>query len=249
LTHGVARFALHPRQWPTRLSFGLFRPVKLGEMKTHPAHFLFPIILAALTALTAQGAPSDPQQASSKPHAKAHAASSAPGEGTLQDGIYRNSFFGFACKVPYGWVDRTSDMAGTAEPGESMLLLSVFERPPQATGEGVNSAIVIAAESASSYPGLKTAADYFGPLTEVTTSKGFKVVEEPYEFAAGSKAMVRSDFSKESGAATVYQASLAILEKGYAVSFTFLGSNKEDVDQLIEGLSFGASTAHSKAAK
>src|SRR4051812_8526054 len=144
--------------------------------------------MALLTGYAAQVAPAQLPQASSKPHVKAHAAPSAP-EGTLQDGIYRNPFFGFSCKVPYGWVDRTADMAGDAELRKSMLLLAVFERPPQATGGGVNAAIVIAAESASSYAGLKTAADYFGPLTEVTTSKGFKVVEEPYDFPVGGKMM------------------------------------------------------------
>jgi len=33
---------------------------------------------------------------------------------------------------------------------------------------------------------LKTAADYFGPLTELTTSKGFTVVNQPYLFTVGT---------------------------------------------------------------
>jgi hypothetical protein len=140
-------------------------------------------------------------------------------------------------------------MSDDVEAGKSIVLLSVFERPPEATAEGVNSAIIIAAESAASYPGMKTAADYFGPLTEVTTSKGFKVVEEPYEFAVGGKALARSDFSKEVSGATLYQASLVTIEKGYALSFTFLGSTKDNVDALIEGLSFGAPAAHPKPLK
>ena len=151
--------------------------------------------------------------------------------------------------MPYGWVDRTSEMSGDAEPGKSMVLLSVFERPPEATGEGVNSAIVIAAESAASYPGLKTAADYLGPLTEVTTSKGFKAIEEPYELSLGAKTLVRSDFSKEVSGTVLYQASLIMLEKGYALSFTFLGSNKDEVDTLIDGLSFAGSDRHLRPGK
>jgi hypothetical protein len=206
-------------------------------------------VMGLLMTCAAQVAPSDPPQASSKPHAKAHATAPTPVEGTLQDGVYRNPLFGFSCKTPYGWVDRTSDMSGNGEAGNSMVLLSVFERPPEATGEGVNSAIVIAAEAVASYPGLKTAADYFGPLTEVTTTKGLKVVEEPYEFAVGSKAVARSDFSKEVNGTTLYQASLVTIEKGYALSFTFMGGTKDDVDTLVEGLSFGNSSAHPKPAK
>lgn len=186
-------------------------------------------------------------QASSKP--RAHLAST-PDPGSVTEGVYRNAFFGFSCKIPFGWVERTAQMQEGSEPGKSLLLLSVFERPPEAKGDTVNSAVIIAAESVASYPGLKSAGDYFGPLTELTTSKGFKVVNEPYEVPVGSKQLVRSDFSKDMGPLTMYQASLAALERGYVLSFTFLGGNEDEVDQLIEGLSFsgGAKTAKPKPA-
>jgi hypothetical protein len=186
-------------------------------------------------------------QASSKP--KSHQAS-APDPGSVTEGVYRNAFFGFSCKIPFGWVERTAQMQEGSEPGKSLLLLSVFERPPEAKGDTVNSAVVIAAESVASYSGLKSAADYFGPLTELTTSKGFKVVNEPDEVSVGSRQLVRSDFSKEMGALTMYQASLVALERGYVLSFTFLGGNEDEVGQLIEGLSFsgGAKTAKPKPA-
>jgi hypothetical protein len=186
-------------------------------------------------------------QASSKP--RAHQ-TSTPDAGSVTEGVYHNAFFGFSCKIPFGWVERTAQMQEGSEPGKSLLLLSIFERPPEAKGDTVNSAVVIAAESVASYPGLKSAADYFGPLTELTTSKGFKVVNEPYEVSVGSKQLVHSDFSKEVGPLTMYQASLVALERGYVLSFTFLGGGEDEVDQLIEGLSFsgGAKTARPKPA-
>ena len=59
--------------------------------------------------------------------------------GSLENGIYRNSRFGFQFKVPYGWVDRTEQMRDNSlDPGKSILLLAVFERPPEAKGETVN---------------------------------------------------------------------------------------------------------------
>lgn len=172
--------------------------------------------------------------ASSKPSGKPQPASKA---GTLQDGNYRNSYFGFSCKLPYGWVDRTSEMSADAESGKSMVLLSAFERPPQATGESVNSAVVIAAESVDSYPGLKSAADYFGPLTELTTAKGFKVVNEPYDFAVATRSLVRGDFRREASP-SMYQSSLVLLQKGYWVSFTFVGGSEDEVNDLIDNLHF-----------
>ncbi|HYL13468.1 MAG TPA: hypothetical protein VEV41_10545 [Terriglobales bacterium] len=180
------------------------------------------------------------QSPSSSSKARAHL-NAPPDPGTVNQGTYRNPSFGFSYKVPFGWVERTEQMRqdSSATP-KSLLLLSAFERPPEAAGDTVNSAVLIAAESVSSYPGLKTAGDYFGPLTEVATGKGFKVANEPYEVELGAERLVRADFTKELGKLTMYQASLVILEKGYAVSFTFIGGSEDEVQQLIEALQFGS---------
>lgn len=118
------------------------------------------------------------------------------------------------------------------------VLLAAFSRPPEATGADVNSSIVIAAESTATYPGLKEAAQYFGPLTEVATAQGFKVVIEPYEFAVGGKLMVRGDFEKDRGTRAMHQTTLAMLAHGYAVSVTFIGGTNEEIEELIGNLSF-----------
>jgi hypothetical protein len=181
------------------------------------------------------------QQSSSRPESRARVASSLAG--SLRQGNYRNLHFGFSYKVPFGWVERTAEM-GQADSGESadsskaQVLLAVFERPPQAVGSTVNSAVVIAAESVSSYPGLKDAVDYCGPLEDATTARGFKVVNEPYEFSVGARRVVREDFSKGLDKLTMQQASLVILEKGYVVSFTFIGSSDDEIADLISRLSF-----------
>lgn len=159
--------------------------------------------------------------------------------GSIENGTYLNPAFGFQYKVPFGWVDRTEQMRDpAADSSKSILLLATFERPPEAKDETVNSAVVITAESTSSYPGLKTAADYFVPLSDVATGKGFSVTNEPYYFSVGSKRVVRGDFSKKLGQVTMFQSSIAVLEKGYFVSFTFLGGSEDEVNESIENLSF-----------
>ena len=157
--------------------------------------------------------------------------------GVLSADIYRNSFFGFNYKLTYGWVDRTAGMQQGDDPAK-LLLLSAFERPPEATGSTINSAVVIAAEKISSFSGLKTASDYFGPITELATAKGFSVVNEPHDFVVGTKRLVRGDFAKPRSSLTMYQTSLVVLEKGYALSFTFIGGSSDEIEQLIERLSF-----------
>ncbi len=171
----------------------------------------------------------------------------APQLGSMSDDAYLNQSFGFRFKVPFGWVDRTEQMREDSSE-KSLLLLATFERPPEASGDSVNSAVVITAENTSVYPGLKRAADYFGPLSEVVTAKGFKVVNQPYDFEVGSKQVAREDFSKEIGKVTMYQSSLVTLDKGNVVSFTFLGGSQDEVDQLIANLIFSP-PSHAAAKK
>jgi hypothetical protein len=120
------------------------------------------------------------------------------------------------------------------------VLLAAFSRPPEATGEDVNSSIVIAAERSTSYPGLKDAAQYFGPLTEVATAQGFTVVNQPYPFLSGTKMLVRGDFAKDRGTRAMHQSTLVMLGRGYAISFTFIAGTEDELEELIQGLRFQA---------
>ena len=176
-----------------------------------------------------------PASRSSKPSDQARSA--VPEAGAISAGVYRNSTFGFSYKLPYGWVDRTADMQDdSAEAARSRVLLASFERPPEATGDSINSAVVIAAEPLSA--GTKTAAEYFDTLTAVSTAKGFKTEGDPHEFSVATTRLVRGDFSKARGILTMRQTSLVWLQKGYAVSFTFIGGSEDEVNELIEKLSF-----------
>lgn len=242
-------------------------PVTLNGMKARfrPASCIFAVIFLVCV-LSAQSGTQQPSPSSSKPASSAHGQPSAPDAGVIANGVYRNSFFGFSYKLPFGWVDRTEDMRGNpeqpaqpsanaaerpqagaeagAEPGaeahpKPIVLLATFERPPEATGDTVNSAVVFAAEPVASYPGLRNPEHYFGPLTELTKSKDFTVVNEPYEFPVDAKPLVRGDFSKPRGKLTMYQSTLVMMQKGYVISFTFIGGSDEEVDELVEGLSFG----------
>jgi hypothetical protein len=134
----------------------------------------------------------------------------------------------------------TKDKQNSAPSGR--VLLAAFSRPPEATGEDVNSSILIATESVAAYPGLKEAAQYFGPVTEVAKARGFQVTEEPHEFQVGAKTLVRGDFQKDVGTRVMRQSTLVMLARGYALSFTFIGGTEDEVDQLIEGLNFQVST-------
>ena len=171
-------------------------------------------------------------------------------DGTLKDGVYTNREFGFTCVVPSGWVLRTAEMntrdetasADNQRKSDSRVLLSAFSRPPEAVAEDVNSSILIAAEPVASYPGLKEAVQYLAKVSEIATSRGFSEQRDPYEIAVGSRTLVRQDFQKDVGSRLMRQSTLVMLAHGYAVSFTFIAGTQQELDDLIEGLNFVAST-------
>jgi len=163
--------------------------------------------------------------------------------------LYRNTTFGFRYQIPYGWVDRTRILQEGNEVGKGEVLLAAFERPPEATGDTVNAAVVIASESASSYPGLKRAEDYLGPLTELAIAKGFHADGEPYGLEVESRQLLRADFIKQLGAGsvgdktisdklTMRQCTLVSLAKGQVLSFTFIAGSEDELDDLMDGLHF-----------
>jgi hypothetical protein len=190
-------------------------------------------------------------QAQSKaPATKPRAKPATPSSEDAQ--LFRNSTFGFRYQIPYGWVDRTQQMQEGNEVGKSEVLLSVFERPPEAVGDTINSAVVIAAESAGAYPGLKKAEDYLGPLNELTTAKGFKPDGDPYSLEVESRQLLRADFVKTidvratNDKLTMHQCTLILFAKGQIVSFTFIAGSEDDLDDLMDGLHFGAAKSSAK---
>ena len=205
---------------------------------------------AQSTSSSSSSAAFSPASSAQQARKSAPAADARLDPGSVSNSVYRNSGFGFTCKIPAGWVLRTEEM-NAREEGNSApdagkagrVLLAAFARPPQARGEDVNSSILIAAESVAAYPGLKEAGQYFGPVTEIAKAQGFDVDGEPYEFEVGAKTLVRGDFEKDIGTRVMRQSTLVILARGYAVSFTFIGGTVDEVEELIAGLSFGTPRA------
>lgn len=198
--------------------------------------------VAAIVLSCALYAQQTPKPAAPPASSRRAASQSVPDPGVLTDNLYRNPTFGFTYKVRYGWVDRTAQMNQDADaPAKSTVLLSAFERPPDAAGDSINSSVLIAVEPASAYPGLRNAEHYFGPLSELAKTHGLTVINEPYSVPAGAKQVMRGDFSKPLGGLTLYQSSLVMMQNGYVISFNFIAGSEDEVDQLVEALSFAKS--------
>ena len=165
--------------------------------------------------------------------------------GTYDDSthLYRNRTLALTLKVPYGWVDRTKSMnADASDPAQGTVLLAAFERPPEAAAADLNPTLLIAAEPVASYPGLKTAEDYYAPLKEVATAKGLEPAGDPYDFVVGSRKLLRADFTLKTDRATTYQVTLVLVTRGSIVSVTAIAATANDASQLLSGLNFTSLT-------
>jgi hypothetical protein len=214
------------------------------------------LVSASFAQQPAAARPTAIGQSSSAQHARKTlpGAASRLDAGSVSNGVYRNPGFGFTCKIPAGWVLRTQEMNAPnnedaeTDPGQAAnalakggrVLLAAFSRPPEARGEDVNSSILIAAESVEAYPGLKEAAQYFGPVTEVAKARGLELIEDPYELEIGTKTVVRGDFQRDVGTRVMRQSTLVVLGHGYLLSLTFIGGTEDEVEELVQGLGFGA---------
>jgi hypothetical protein len=170
--------------------------------------------------------------------------------GAVTDGVYRNKTLGLTWKIPEGWVLRTEEMNEGAnrelQQGAGKVLLAAFSRPPAAQGEDVNASILIAAERASAYPGLKEPVQYLAVLEEFPKSQGFTADVEPYEIAVGPKTLVREDFHKDVGSRVMRQSTMAMLAHGYAVSITVIGGTEDEIEDLLDGLEFAPAKTPAK---
>jgi hypothetical protein len=216
--------------------------------------FVFSRSILALSQTTETPGPGTSSSRQTRPSAKLpkqSASAESPDRGSVSDTVYRNSTFAITYKIPFGWVQRTDAMSDpTSKTAGSRALLAVFERPPEAAGDNVNSAVIITAESLSEYPGLDQAVDYFDVLDEITSSKGLKVLNPPYEFPVGTKKLARGDYSKKlSDDVTMYQACLVMLERGYVVLFTFIAGSEDELESLIMELKLGPAPKRPAAPK
>jgi hypothetical protein len=219
------------------------------------------LVLVMGLALHAQTQAQSPASSPAKPAAS----NTVLDPGTITNGVYRNKTLALSCKIPPGWVLRTDELnaleekraeedkkneegkdegkkeerpAPAASSTGAKVLLAAFSRPPEARAEDVNASILIAAEPAAAYPGLKDAAQYFFPLTEVAKAQGFTPDEDPYDIAIGTKVLVRADFHKNVGTRVMRQSTLVMLAHGFAISITVIGGTEDEVEDLIDTLTF-----------
>jgi hypothetical protein len=198
--------------------------------------------------------PAAPSSAS-KEESKPQNDSAGIDSGTFSQDVYVNRFLGIRYQAPPGWtphgeetqkeimavgkslVDQntsTGKIVAARSDERTHQLLTLFQYPLGTPGVD-NQLVQIMAEDVRFAPGIKSGRDYLLNVERVLKLMKTmpKFDEEPKEVTYGAKSMYCMNITTNMPSKTVYQAMVATVLKGYAVSFAFTSYSIEARDQLV----------------
>jgi periplasmic protein TonB len=161
-----------------------------------------------------------------------------PDSGVLNGRRYVNSYFGFSYRFPEGW---TGNALRYPAVGESKMY-PLFSANPQAA-------------NATDVRYVSINADYLPPNTAIRTPKDFLEVavnaqassfdalhtDKHYVFAGKQFYRVDMVSKPEPGSPIFYQSQISTLLRSYAITFSFMAANSDDMEELVrtmESLNF-----------
>jgi hypothetical protein len=182
-----------------------------------------------------------------------------PDYGSLYNGVYSNSFFGFSVRYPKGWVvhgDATNRhlrefgkerAVGTgalpAELAEVMLkstyqLLTTFQYALGTPNIEVNPSFIVVAENVSHAPAIVDGRDYLLYVRPLMIKQGFESIrEEPIQLVLAGRKFFRQDSRMQVGGMTIQQAIIITVINGYALAFILTGNEQQSIDGMANAVS------------
>lgn len=177
------------------------------------------------------------------------------GFGTLENGIYRNEYFGMRVVLPEGWhpldeegkkkvmemgrkvvasQDKTLGAVLDASEEDTVDLLAVYKHPPGAPVP-FNPSLSCIAEKVSHLPGIKTGRDY---LYHVKT--GMQATGVPYSIGGniytenvGGVTFYVLNMSLRAGTWLIQQKFYSAIMKDYALGFVITYTNQWEYEALM----------------
>jgi len=200
----------------------------------------------------------------------ASAQSLTPDSGSVNNGVYSNTYFGFSYTYPKDWVvhgdatnqriielgrERATDTKALSEPSANVLikhvhqLLTVFQYALGTPGVSNNAAVQIIAEDVRHAPAITDGRVYLLNMQELLTKMGCQMVQkEPAEMIVSGRQFFRQDFRTPVKDIYVQQVMIVYVTKGYALSFGFTvgpDQNIEDLVRTMDSFKFNVALPHS----
>jgi len=161
-----------------------------------------------------------------------------PDYGALNGRRYMNGYFGFSYRFPEGW---TGTALRYPAIGESKMY-PLFSSNPQAAGTTDVRYVSINADYLPPTTAIKTPKDFLDVAVNAQ-SGSFDSLHTDKRYVFGGKQFYRVDMvaKPEPGSPVFYQTQISTLLKSYAVTFSFMAANSDDMEELVrtmESLNF-----------
>jgi len=184
------------------------------------------VVLGALP-LAAQTQPSGPRAELGPQATEPH-----PDYGTIDGNHYVNGYFGFSYRYPNGW---KGNVVQASTFGTSQYAL--FTANPEDARATDMRYLTIVADPLPKNTTPKTFME--GALkTFASPSSGFGVLHADKNYNFGGKQFYRLDLISKStpGSPTIYQTQVFVLLPNYAVTFSFMAGNPDDIEASVHSL-------------
>lgn len=164
-----------------------------------------------------------------------------PDYGLLNGRRYMNGYFGFSYRFPEGW---TGSALKYPAVGESKMY-PLFSANPQAASTSDVRYVSINADYLAPNTVVKTPKDFLEVALNAQTgpSGEFEALHTDKRYVLGGKQFYRVDMKAKPspGSPVFYQTLICTIQRGYAITFSFMAANNDDLEELVrtmESLSF-----------
>jgi len=182
---------------------------------------------------------SQPQASGPRAELGPQATEAHPDYGIVDGKHYVNGYFGFSYAFPDGWKANAVQSSNAAASQYALLTAN-----PEGSGGGDMRYITIVADPLPKNTTPKTFMDA-AVKAFASPEAAFNVLHADKHYTFGSKQFYRLDLVSKAapGAPVFYQTQMFVLMPGYAITFSFMAANPNDIEPMVHGmesLSFGS---------
>ncbi len=164
----------------------------------------------------------------------------SPDSGSLKEGVYRNEYFAFSYRVPKHLRVDTAYLKQRVEQQtrgqlQTQTYTLLYGREETILPKVIDTVIVMADEAAY-YGGLKDGNAYLRKWTQFYTQVGYEVLKESTETLFGGKRFFRADYKKPAFLFPFYVTAVFTVWREYALGFIFTAGSRERVEKLVASL-------------
>lgn len=188
-----------------------------------------------------------------------------PDDGSVDEGVYSNRFFGFSVTYPKDWVvhgeatnvrlkeigkERAASTGAMSAASSEVLLKNTYQlltafQYPLGAAVGMNPGFMLVAERVSHAPAIVTGRDYLLSVRPLMIKTGVMPINDaPIELTLAGRKFFRQDSRMLVNGETIDQSIIITIDKAFALAFILSGKGPRSIDEMfnaVKTLKFGGS--------